>query len=211
MTKSETISQLLAEKIVVVIRGTSQKEALQAARACIEGGIKVIEVAYTNPQASQIIECLTKVYASQEIIIGAGTVLDPQTARTAILAGAKFIVSPAFSSQTAKLCHGNLIPYLPGCMTPTEVTRALEHGCDLLKIFPAASLGPSHISSLKAALPHLQLMVTGGVNLYNAKDWFKAGASLIGIGGEFNKLASQGNYDAITEMAQKYHKLIFND
>lgn len=209
MTKSEIISQLLTQKLVVVIRGNTEEEAYKASEACIAGGITAIEIAYSNNKASQVIEHLTNDYInSKNVIVGAGTVLDAVTARMAILAGAKFIVSPAFSAETAKICNLYAIPYLPGCMTLTEITTALEYGCELVKLFPGGTIGQDFISSIKAPLPQVQVMVTGGVNSENAKEWFQAGASAIGIGGEFNKLASKGEFEGISKMAKNYVRII---
>ncbi|MGT2647006.1 bifunctional 2-keto-4-hydroxyglutarate aldolase/2-keto-3-deoxy-6-phosphogluconate aldolase [Streptococcus uberis] len=209
MTKSEIISQLLTQKLVVVIRGNTEEEAYEASKACIAGGITAIEIAYSNNKASQVIEHLTNDYInSKNVIVGAGTVLDAVTARMAILAGAKFIVSPAFSAETAKICNLYAIPYLPGCMTLTEITTALEYGCELVKLFPGGTIGQDFISSIEAPLPQVQVMVTGGVNSENAKEWFQAGASAIGIGGEFNKLASKGEFEEITHKAKIYFSLI---
>ncbi|KHD39748.1 bifunctional 2-keto-4-hydroxyglutarate aldolase/2-keto-3-deoxy-6-phosphogluconate aldolase [Streptococcus uberis] len=206
MTKSEIISQLLTQKLVVVIRGNTEEEAYKASKACIAGGITAIEIAYSNNKASQVIEHLTNDYInSKNVIVGAGTVLDAVTARMAILAGAKFIVSPAFSAETAKICNLYAIPYLPGCMTLTEITTALEYGCELVKLFPGGTIGQDFISSIKAPLPQVQVMVTGGVNSENAKEWFQAGASAIGIGGEFNKLASKGEFEKISTLANEYY------
>ncbi len=210
MTKSETNLKLLEQKVVVVIRGNSLEEALQSSQACIAGEITAIEVAYTNSKATQVIEALSEQYdaSNLDVIIGAGTVLDAETARAAILAGAKFIVSPSFNPDTARLCNRYAIPYYPGCMTLTEITNALEAGCEIVKIFPGGTLGTSFISSLKSPLPQVQVMVTGGVNLDNATDWFKAGVGAIGIGGEFNKLSAIGEFDKITEMAKEYVKRV---
>ncbi|MGH2329208.1 bifunctional 2-keto-4-hydroxyglutarate aldolase/2-keto-3-deoxy-6-phosphogluconate aldolase [Streptococcus uberis] len=209
MTKSEIISQLLTQKLVVVIRGNTEEEAYEASKACIAGGITAIEIAYSNNKASQVIEHLTNDYInSKNVIVGAGTVLDAVTARMAILAGAKFIVSPAFSAETAKICNLYAIPYLPGCMTLTEITTALEYGCELVKLFPGGTIGQDFISSIKVPLPQVQVMVTGGVNSENAKEWLQAGASAIGIGGEFNKLASKGEFEEITHKAKIYFSLI---
>ncbi|MCK1225912.1 bifunctional 2-keto-4-hydroxyglutarate aldolase/2-keto-3-deoxy-6-phosphogluconate aldolase [Streptococcus uberis] len=206
MTKSEIISQLLTQKLVVVIRGNTEEEAYEASKACIAGGITAIEIAYSNNKASQVIEHLTNDYInSKNVIVGAGTVLDAVTARMAILAGAKFIVSPAFSAETAKICNLYAIPYLPGCMTLTEITTALEYGCELVKLFPGGTIGQDFISSIKAPLPQVQVMVTGGINIENAKEWLQAGASAIGIGGEFNKLASKGEFEKISTLANEYY------
>lgn len=209
MTKSEIISQLLTQKLVVVIRGNTEEEAYEASKACIAGGITAIEIAYSNNKASQVIEHLTNDYInSKNVIVGAGTVLDAVTARMAILAGAKFIVSPAFSTETAKICNLYAIPYLPGCMTLTEITTALEYGCELVKLFPGGTIGQDFISSIKAPLPQVQVMVTGGVNSENAKEWLQAGASAIGIGGEFNKLALEGRFQDITIKASEFRNRV---
>lgn len=209
MTKSEIISQLLTQKLVVVIRGNTEEEAYEASKACIAGGITAIEIAYSNNKASQVIEHLTNDYInSKNVIVGAGTVLDAVTARMAILAGAKFIVSPAFSAETAKICNLYAIPYLPGCMTLTEITTALGYGCELVKLFPGGTIGQDFISSIRAPLPQVQVMVTGGVNSENAKEWLQAGASAIGIGGEFNKLALEGRFQDITIKASEFRNKV---
>ncbi|ELY5747932.1 bifunctional 4-hydroxy-2-oxoglutarate aldolase/2-dehydro-3-deoxy-phosphogluconate aldolase [Streptococcus iniae] len=209
MTKSETILALIAQKLVVVIRGETAQEAIKASQACIEGGIRVVEIAYTNTKASEVINHLKEAYAqNREILIGAGTVLDAQTARLAILSGAQFIVSPSFNDETARMCNRYAIPYIPGCMTISEVTRALEAGSEMVKVFPGGNLGPSFIASLKAPLSHVQVMVTGGVNQHNMTEWFAAGACALGIGGDFNKLAAQGQFDSITEIAKTYHQIL---
>ncbi|MBY5033694.1 bifunctional 2-keto-4-hydroxyglutarate aldolase/2-keto-3-deoxy-6-phosphogluconate aldolase [Streptococcus gallolyticus] len=205
MTKSQTVLQIKEQKVVVVVRGNSAEEAIQSSRACIAGGITAIEVAYTNSKASQVIETLTAEYADRpDVVIGAGTVLDAETARMAILAGAKFVVSPAFNAEAATLCNRYAIPYMPGCMTLTEITTALEAGCEVVKVFPSGVLGTGFISSIKSPLPQVQVMVTGGVNLNNAPDWLSAGADAIGIGGEFNKLSAQGEFAKITQIAKEY-------
>lgn len=209
MNKSEILIKLSQQKCVVVVRGNCKSEGFNASKACIAGGIKAIEVAYTNNNASQIIAELSSEYQNDDsVIIGAGTVLDPETARFAILSGAKFIVSPSFNAHTATLCNRYAIPYIPGCMTITEVQTALESGCEMIKVFPGGTLGLSFIKSLKTPLPQVQVMVTGGVNLTNAPEWFKAGASAIGIGGEFNQLATQNKFEEITMIAEKYKNIV---
>lgn len=205
--KSDILHALETDKVVVVIRGHSKEEAIQTAQAVVAGGLHILEITYTNPAASAIIADLTSTYQQGDVIIGAGTVLDAVTARQAILAGASFIVSPAFDKHVAQLCHQYAIPYLPGCMTITEITRALSYGADWIKLFPGSALGPSFLSAVKSPLPQVSLMVTGGVNVTNAKSWLEAGAKSIGIGGEFNHLAEQGQFQAITALAKEYHQL----
>ena len=192
MTKSDIIIELKTQKIVVVVRGKTKEEGLKASIACIKGGIKAIEVAYTNQYAGEIIKELNHLYQDDaSVCIGAGTVLDAVTARDA----------------TARICNLYSIPYIPGCMTLTEITTALEAGSEIIKLFPGSALSPKYISAVKAPIPQVAIMVTGGVNLDNVSDWFSAGADAIGIGGEFNKLASRGNYEAITTIAKQYTAL----
>ena len=205
MSKSNIIIELKKQGVVSVIRGDSFEEGYKAAIACITGHLNTIEVAYTNNNANAIIKKLTEDYQSRDdILIGAGTVLDAQTARNAIIAGAKYVVSPAFNKDTATMCNRYGIPYIPGCMTIKEMVEAMESGCEIIKLFPGSAFGPKYVSAVKGPLPHISLMVTGGVNLDNAHEWFNAGVDAIGIGGELNKLAAQGKFEVITEIANKY-------
>ena len=206
MRKSEVMNQIRKNKVVAVIRGNSLEEGYNISAACIKGGIISIEVAYTNLNAGAIITKLTEDYP--DAFIGAGTVLDPETARNALLAGAKYIVSPAFNADTAKICNRYGVPYLPGCMTITEIITAMESGCEMIKLFPGSTFGTKYISSIKSPLPQASIMVTGGVSLTNAKDWLDAGCDAIGIGGEFNKLGAQGKFDEITKMANDYIAIV---
>ncbi|WP_156008649.1 bifunctional 4-hydroxy-2-oxoglutarate aldolase/2-dehydro-3-deoxy-phosphogluconate aldolase [Streptococcus ruminantium] len=208
MSRTQTLSQLRKQGLVVVIRGDAHKEGLQASKACISGGISAVEVAYTNPDAGLIISDLCTEYKENpEVLIGAGTVLDPVTARQAIMAGATYIVSPSFNDEVAKICNLYAVPYIPGCMTLTEITRALEAGCEMIKLFPGSVFGPKYISAIKAPLPQVSIMVTGGVNEKTISDWLVAGADAVGIGGEFNQLAAQGHFDRIQDMAKIYVSL----
>ncbi|MGT2934394.1 bifunctional 4-hydroxy-2-oxoglutarate aldolase/2-dehydro-3-deoxy-phosphogluconate aldolase [Streptococcus castoreus] len=205
MGKLETMTKLKANKLVLVVRGESVEEALACSLASIEGGIKSVEVTYTNPFASEIIcQLQNRLKNASDVLIGAGTVLDEGTARQAILAGAQFIVAPSFNQATAIVCNRYGIPYFPGCMTVTEIVTALESGVDMVKIFPGSTVGMSFIKAIKSPLPQINVMVTGGVNLNNLKEWFAAGAEVLGIGGEFNQLASKGQFERITEKAADY-------
>lgn len=205
MYKSDIILKLKQQAVVAVIRGESIEEGVNASVACIKGNLGCIEVAYTNSHASDIIKNLTEMYQGDpDVCIGAGTVLDAPTARNAIIAGAKYIVSPSFNQETAILCNRYSIPYIPGCMTIREIVEALEAGSEMIKLFPGSAFSPSYIKAIKAPLPQASIMVTGGVSLDNAKDWFAAGVDAIGIGGELNKLATLGDFNQITEIAHKY-------
>ncbi|MBG9367367.1 MULTISPECIES: bifunctional 2-keto-4-hydroxyglutarate aldolase/2-keto-3-deoxy-6-phosphogluconate aldolase [unclassified Streptococcus] len=205
MGSQEVILHLREQKFVVVLRGDNQEDALRAASACIAGGLTALEVAYTNPEASQVIQELVKLYQTNAaVLIGAGTVLDAATARLAILAGAQYIVSPSFNREVATMCHLYAIPYIPGCMTLTEITQALEAGCPMVKLFPASVLGRDYISAIKAPIPQVSIMVTGGIKLDTVGEWLETGVDAVGIGGEFNRLASQGEFDKIQEIARGY-------
>lgn len=205
MFKSHVIIELKKQGVVAVIRGNSFEEGYQASLACIKGNLKAIEVAYTNNNANKIISQLTADYQKDNnVLIGAGTVLDAPTAKNAITAGAKYIVSPSFNQETAIICNRYGIPYIPGCMTIQEIITAMESGCEIVKLFPGSAFGPSYINAIKGPLPHVSLMVTGGVNLNNAKEWLIAGVDAIGIGGELNRLAAKGEFDEITRIAKAY-------
>lgn len=202
MTKSDIMQALKKQGVVAVIRGDTKEGGYNISKACIEGGLTAIEVAYTNSQASVIIEDLNKAYP--DALIGAGTVLDDVTARMAIMAGAKYIVSPSFNSKTALLCNRYGVPYIPGCMTIREIVEAMEAGSEMIKLFPGSAFGPSYVSAIKSPLPQTSIMVTGGVNLNNLADWVKAGVEAVGIGGELNKLGAKGQFEEITEIARNY-------
>ncbi|GAB2027417.1 bifunctional 4-hydroxy-2-oxoglutarate aldolase/2-dehydro-3-deoxy-phosphogluconate aldolase [Lactovum odontotermitis] len=205
MKKVEILQKLENAGVIAVVRAESAQEALKASDAIIAGGLNGIELTFTVPAANEVIAELIQKYKDQpEVIIGAGTVLDAVTARLAIIAGAQFIVSPSFDAETAKMCNLYQIPYLPGCLTITEMKTALEYGSDIIKLFPGSAFGPSIVSAFKAPLPQLNLMPTGGVSLDNMEDWFKAGVIAVGVGGNLLAPAAQGDFAAVSRMAQKY-------
>lgn len=205
MKKSNIIMELKKQGVVAVIRGNSLEEGIHISKACISGGLKAIEMAYTNANASEIIKQLNEMYQDDaEVCIGAGTVLDAPTARLAILAGAKYIVSPSFDHETAVLCNRYGVPYIPGCMTIKEIVTAMEAGSEIIKLFPGSAFGPGYIGAIKSPLPQASIMVTGGVKLDNLDQWFDAGVDAIGVGGELNKLGEQGQFDEITRIASEY-------
>ena len=177
-----------------MVRSETIEEGIRISRACVEGGIPAIEVTYTVPGATEVIKALKEQFTSEELVIGAGTVLDAATARIAILAGSEFIVSPAFDEETAKLCNLYQVPYMPGCMTITEITKAMQYGADIVKLFPGSAFGPSFVKAVKAPLPQANIMPTGGVSLENIDEWFKNGVVAVGAGG---KLASGSSEDII--------------
>ena len=161
--------------VIAVLRADSKEEALKISHAVVEGGMIGLELTFTVPQADEVIRSLVETYHDEkDIVIGAGTVLDAVTARLAIMAGAEFIVSPSFNRETAEICNLYQVPYLPGCMTITEMQTALKSGVDIVKLFPGSTYGPSIISAFQAPLPYLNIMPTGGVSLDNMASWFEA-------------------------------------
>lgn len=208
MKKYRVLNQIITDGVVAVIRAKSDQEAIFIAKACLDGGIHALEVTFTVPKANHVIEQLKDTFSPSDLLIGAGTVLDEQTARIAILSGADFIVSPSFDEATAKCCNRYGVPYLPGCMTITEMVKAMEFGCDLLKVFPGNVLGPQFIKSVLGPLPHVHLMPTGGVSLDNVEEWIQAGVSAIGIGSELTAPAKVGNFTEITQRAKAFVEAI---
>ncbi|NHM31385.1 bifunctional 4-hydroxy-2-oxoglutarate aldolase/2-dehydro-3-deoxy-phosphogluconate aldolase [Neobacillus terrae] len=205
MKKLEVLTRLSDCGVVAVVRADSKEEAIKISDACVKGGIIGIEVTFTIAGAEGVIRELASHYSDQtEVVIGAGTVLDAATARIAILAGAQFIVSPCFDKETAKLCNLYQVPYMPGCMTITEMKTALEYGADIVKLFPGNAFGPEFIKAVKAPLPQVNIMPTGGVSLENADQWIKNGCVAVGVGGNLVAPAKTGEFEKITEIARQY-------
>jgi len=212
MKKLKVLQQLADAGVVAVLRADSPEEVAEMARRAIKGGIKAIEITMTVPFALRAIEQLSKEYSSivdpssdNYAIIGVGTVLDPETARAAIMAGSEYVVSPAFNPDTIKLCNRYAIPVLPGTMTVHEIQSALELGVDIVKLFPGNLYSPSVIPSIKGPLPQANIMPTGGVSLDNLKDWIKAGAVAVGIGSDLTKDAVKtGDFSLIESKAAAY-------
>lgn len=205
MFRLRVLEALKSCGVVAVVRGTTKEIGVKISESCINGNVKAIEVTYTNKFANEIIRELSEKYSKDaDVVIGAGTVLDAETARMAILAGAQYIVSPSFNKDTATLCNRYNIPYIPGVMTINEIVTAYESGVDVIKLFPGNAFGQGYISSVKAPLPYANIMVTGGVNLENIDKWVKAGAAIVGIGGELNKLGEAGKFDEIELICKQY-------
>ncbi|WP_060204071.1 bifunctional 2-keto-4-hydroxyglutarate aldolase/2-keto-3-deoxy-6-phosphogluconate aldolase [Sporosarcina koreensis] len=202
MQRYHTLNKLIDSKLTVVIRGQSVEESEIICEACIAGGIKSLEVTFTIPNATQLLLELKKKHP--DVLVGAGTVLDSETARTAIIAGAEFIVSPSFDKKVAKLCNRYGITYIPGCMTINEIVDALQYGVSLVKLFPADEYKPSFIKIVQGPLPHVLIMPTGGVNIDNVTDWLEAGAAVVGVGGEITRPIKENNREQITLNAQNF-------
>ena len=211
MRKLKLIQQIHDAGVVAVLRGDSPEEVVRMAEKAIEGGIKVIEITMTVPFATEAITALSKAYSSSDpgaddyAIIGAGTVLDAETARLTILAGAEFVVAPSFNRETIQLCNRYRVPVMPGAVTVHDIVASLELGVDVVKLFPGNLYSPSVIPSMRGPLPQANIMPTGGVNLDNLGEWIAAGAFAVGIGSDLTKEAVKtGNYDSIAEKARAY-------
>lgn len=201
---------MLDEGVIPVVRVTSAQEAIEVSDAIKEGGISLIEITMSVQGAIDVIKELTKKYGD-EIIMGAGTILDPETARAALLAGAQFIVTPTLNLDVIQIAHRYSAVVVPGAMTPTEILTAWNAGADMVKVFPAAQLGgPEYLRALKGPLPQILLVPTGGVNLQNAGAFIKAGASAIGVGGELvdKKAVKEKKFNIITENARAFLRAV---
>ena len=208
MDKEQILTKIQDCGIVAVVRAESADQASRIADACIEGGVAAIELTFTVPHADKVIEELAKRYTPEQMILGAGTVMDSQTARMAMLCGAQYIVSPYFDIETVKLCNRYRMAVMPGVMSVREAVMAMEAGADILKIFPADLFGPKIIKDIKGPLPYAKMMPTGGVTADNAGEWIKAGAVALGAGGSLTAGAKTGDYALITETAKRFVKNI---
>ncbi len=208
MSKLENLKRVQETGIVAVVRAETAEQALKITEAVKNGGIEAIEITMTVPGAVDVIKKVTEEYSSDEILVGAGSVLDAETARACILAGAEYIVSPSFDKETVELCNRYQKACMPGAMTVTEVVTAMETGADVVKVFPATLFGPKIIRAIKAPVPQAPLMPTGGVSLDNVKEWIKAGSWAVGVGSALSKGAKTGDYEQVTETAKEFIRLI---
>jgi 2-dehydro-3-deoxyphosphogluconate aldolase/(4S)-4-hydroxy-2-oxoglutarate aldolase len=202
--KLTVLSRIVDSGLVAIVRTDSADQAARIADACAEGGVAALEVTFTVPAAASVIESLTKRYRPDQIAIGAGTVLDPETARIALLAGAQFLVSPSLNPETARSANRYQVPYMPGVATLRECVEAMECGCDILKVFPGETLGPTFLKAVKAPLPQAALMPTGGVSIDNVATWISAGAVAVGVGGNLIAGAKTGDYKSITDLSKRF-------
>lgn len=208
MSKIENLKRIEESGIVAVVRAESSEQALKIAEAVKAGGIQAIEITMTVPGAIEVIKELSRTYINGEILIGAGSVLDAETARFCLLAGAEYIVSPALDVETIKLCNRYQKIVIPGAMSVTEVLRAMEVGADIVKIFPATLFGPKIIKAIKGPLPQAILLPTGGVDLNNVDEWITAGSFAVGVGSVLTAGAKRGNYEEVTKTAKEFIKRI---
>ena len=205
MSKEECLKRVLNTGVVAVIRADRGDQLVPLAHALVEGGVDILEVTYTVPNATEVIREVIQSLGDRALV-GAGTVLDPTTAEEAIRAGARFVVSPCINREVIRLCRRGNVAVMPGAFTPTEVVMAWESGADVVKIFPSDSVGPAHLKALRAPLPHIPMMPTGGVSLENAADFIRAGACALGVGGSLVKKSAveRGDLQTITQLAKQF-------
>ncbi len=205
MSAKNTERMLFETGVVAIMRAKSSDQLLAAAEAIMKGGVNVIEVTMTTPNALKVIQEATDRF-SDDVLFGAGTVLDPETARAAILAGAQFIVTPTLNKKTIKICRRYAVPIIPGAYTPTEILTAWEAGASSVKVFPASAGGPGYIKAIKAPLPQISLTAVGGVNVENTAEFFSVGVDVVGVGGELVNqiLLDRGDLKEITRRAEQF-------
>ncbi|HEX6715628.1 MAG TPA: bifunctional 4-hydroxy-2-oxoglutarate aldolase/2-dehydro-3-deoxy-phosphogluconate aldolase [Pyrinomonadaceae bacterium] len=210
MSKTDIIKRIKDTGVIPVVRAKTADEAMRAIDAIREGGIAVLEITMTVPGAVKLIEEVTIRYG-EDALVGAGTVLDPKTAKACISSGAQFIVSPALNVETIEFCRKQRVTVMPGALTPTEVVQAWNAGADFVKVFPARALGgASYLKALKAPLPHIELVPTGGVSLKTAGDFIRAGAAALGVGTDLVDLNAlrEGQAALITERAKQFIEIV---
>lgn len=189
--------------VIAVIRAKSHEEAMGVIEACLKGGVKALELTYTIPNVVDVIKEVNEKYS--DAVVGVGSVLNAKMANDAIDAGATYVVGPGYSEEVNTVCHARGIDYLPGCMTVTEVMHAMETGNSLVKIFPGECFGPKYIKAVKAPIPNVDIMPTGGVNIDNIEEWFKAGVSCVGVG---SALTGAGSLEDIENLAKEFVKKV---
>jgi 2-dehydro-3-deoxyphosphogluconate aldolase/(4S)-4-hydroxy-2-oxoglutarate aldolase len=204
MSKLSVMTRIVDCGVIAVVRAESPEQALKIAEAVRAGGVEAVEITMTVPGALQVIGELAGRFRQEEMLIGAGTVLDAETAVAAILAGAEFLVSPALDPGMIEAAHRYQKVCMAGAMTPSEVIAAMEIGCDFVKLFPGSLIGPEGARAIRGPLPQAPLIPTGGVNLENTADWIRAGCLAVGVGGELTRGALTGDYPAVTAAAKRF-------
>jgi 2-dehydro-3-deoxyphosphogluconate aldolase/(4S)-4-hydroxy-2-oxoglutarate aldolase len=209
MRKSIALDRMARTGVVAVLRATDGALLIDAAEALLRGGVEAVEVTFTVPKAHRVIEKMADALGDR-ILLGAGTVLDPETARAALLAGAEFIVAPTLNLEVIRLCRRYSKTVMPGALTPTEVLSAWEAGADVVKIFPSDLTGPSYLKALAGPLPQVRLMPTGGVNLETAAEFLRAGAFALGIGSSLvdARALAERNFAQIETQARRYVEIV---
>ena len=209
MNREKQLQRVLDCGIVAVVRFSEPEPLVEVVRALADGGVTVAEVTFTVPNALEVIR-EAKQQLGDRVLLGAGTVLDPETARAALLAGAEFVVAPSLNLEVVRLCRRYDKLVMPGAFTPTEIVAAWEAGADIVKVFPAEVVGPAFFKALRGPLPQIKLMPTGGVDLATAGDFLKAGAVCLGVGSQLvdPKAVAAGDFGRITQLARQYVDII---
>jgi 2-dehydro-3-deoxyphosphogluconate aldolase/(4S)-4-hydroxy-2-oxoglutarate aldolase len=207
--REKTLKRILDGGIVAVVRAESGESLARVVRALAEGGVTAAEITFTVPDAIEVIRQVRR-EVGEAVVLGAGTVLDPETARAALLAGAEYIVAPTLNVEVIRLCRRYDKVVMPGALTPTEVLTAWETGADVVKIFPADFGGPAYLKALRGPLPQVRVMPTGGVDLSTAENFLKAGACCLGVGGSLvePKAVATGDFTRIRDLAAQYAAIV---
>src|SRR5438270_9427265 len=208
-TRESQLRQVLDCGIVAVVRSPDSQQLVEVARALADGGVTVVEITMSVPNALDVVRQVRQALGDR-LLLGAGTILDPETARAALLAGAEFLVAPTLNLDVIRLCQRYDKLVMPGCFTPTEVLAAWEAGADVVKVFPADVVGPAFFKALRGPLPQVRLMPTGGVDLATAAEFLKAGAACLGVGGQLvePKAVAAGDFARITQLAKQYVEIV---
>src|SRR5437868_12678691 len=205
MSKEDQLRQVLECGIVAVVRSPDSQQLVEVTRALADGGVTVVEITMSVPNALEVLRQVRHALG-ERVLLGAGTILDPETARAALLAGAEYLVAPTVNLDVIRLCQRYDKLVMPGAFTPTEILSAWEAGADVVKVFPADVVGPAFFKAVRAPLPQVKLMPTGGVNLQTAGEFLKAGACCLGVGGQLvdPQLVAKREFDQIRELAKQY-------
>lgn len=209
MAKEDQLRRILDSGIIAVVRSTDSSQLVEVARALTDGGVLAIEITMTVPDALEVLRQVRK-SLGERVLLGAGTVLDPETARAVLLAGADFVVGPTVNLDVIRLCQRYDRLVMPGAFTPTEILTAWEAGADVVKVFPADCVGPAFFKAVRGPLPQVRLMPTGGVDLKTAASFLKSGACCLGVGGQLvePKAIAEGNFDRIRDLARQYVDIV---
>jgi 2-dehydro-3-deoxyphosphogluconate aldolase/(4S)-4-hydroxy-2-oxoglutarate aldolase len=209
MSKEEQLRQVLDCGIVAVVRSPDSQQLVEACRSLADGGVSVVEITMTVPNAVEVLRQVRQALGDR-LLLGAGTVLDPETARAVLLAGAEFIVAPTVNRHVIRLCQRYDKLVMPGAFTPTEILAAWEAGADIVKVFPADVVGPAFFKALRGPLPQVRLMPTGGVDLTTAAEFLRAGACCLGVGSQLvePRAVADRNFDRIRELARQYAAIV---
>jgi 2-dehydro-3-deoxyphosphogluconate aldolase/(4S)-4-hydroxy-2-oxoglutarate aldolase len=209
MSKESHLRHVLDSGIVAVVRSPDSGQLVEVCRALADGGVTVVEITMTVPDALDVVRAVRRALGDR-VLLGAGTILDPETGRAALLAGAEYLVAPTLNLDVIRLCQRYDKLVMPGCFTPTEILTAWEAGADVIKVFPAEVLGPAFFKALRGPLPQVRLMPTGGVDLSTAADFLKAGACCLGVGSQLvePRAVAERNFDRIRQLARQYVQIV---